>query len=249
VHGFQAEFVVDHQRYLIKVPEELRRVAVLCEPTSVVEKAIDMVAEIQKNRLPDWAAAENIFEGRRVLIAGVGAIGLLAAMVFLLEGAQVWGYDIAEPGSIRARLLEEMGGKYICAKETKPKEIKNLTQHVDVILEAAGNTKLDFDLLSALSENGVYALTGVTQRNQTVSVDGGSIMEDIVLKNQVIVGSVNAHIRHWEKAIEDLLAAKQKWKTIPDAFITNRFSPEDFKVPFFSRPEQEIKTIIVWSKE
>lgn len=249
INGYQTEFVVDHQRYLIKVPEELRNVGVLCEPTSVVEKAIDLVAKIQKERLPDWAAAEKTFQGRHILIAGVGAIGLLAAMVLILEGAQVWGYDIVDPHSSRAKLLEEMGGKYICAKETKTQDINKITKHIDVILEAAGNTKLDFDLLNVLSENGAYVLTGVTPKNDMVSFDGGTTMENMVLKNQVVVGSVNANIRHWEKAIQDLLAAKKRWKNIPDAFITNRYTPSDYKTPFYTRPEDEIKTIVVWNKE
>jgi threonine dehydrogenase-like Zn-dependent dehydrogenase len=73
-HGFQSEFVVDRQKYLVKVPEELKEAAVLCEPTSIVEKAIDLAGRIQRMRLPDWGAEdEQVFRGRRVLVAGVGA--------------------------------------------------------------------------------------------------------------------------------------------------------------------------------
>lgn len=245
-HGFQSEYVVDHEKYLIKVPEELVYSAVLCEPVSVVEKAIDLVSEIQKARLPDWREATRVFQGRRVLIAGVGAIGLLAAMVFILEGAQVWGYDIVDPQSLRARLLEQMGGKYLCAKDVNLQAVHEITKHIDVIFEAAGNTKLNFDLIHVLSENGVYVVTGVTPKNVNVSIDGGTMMENIVLKNQVIVGSVNAHIKHWEKAIRDMDLAKKRWNTIPEAFVTNRFHPEDFKVPFYTRQDNEIKTVIQW---
>ncbi|MFH0752346.1 MAG: alcohol dehydrogenase catalytic domain-containing protein, partial [archaeon] len=39
VHGGMAEYVVDVPDYLVKVPEELKNVAVLLEPLSVVEKA------------------------------------------------------------------------------------------------------------------------------------------------------------------------------------------------------------------
>lgn len=246
IQGFQSEYVIDHQKYLIKVPESLRKCAVLCEPTSVVEKAIDMVQLIQQSRLPNWKQEANPFQGRRVLIAGVGAIGLLAAMVLLLRGAQVWGYDIVEPNSMRPQLLKKMGGNYLCAKECKPEQILKEMKHVDVIFEAAGNTKLDFDLMPVLGTNGAYVFTGVTERNKPVSVDGGSIMLDLVLKNQVYIGSVNAHIRHWEQAIADLEAARKKWNNLPETFITSRFTPEEFKTPFFSRPENEIKSVICW---
>jgi threonine dehydrogenase-like Zn-dependent dehydrogenase len=170
-------------------------------------------------------------------------------MVFILEGAQVWGYDIIDANSTRTKLLEQMGGHYIDGKKTKPQEINTFTKRIDVILEAVGNTRLDFDLFSALSENGIYVLTGVAQRDKTVTVDGGKIMERLVMKNQVIVGSVNANIVHWEKAIKDLLAANKRWHNIPNAFITHRFSPHDFKIPFFTRPENEIKTVIRWSND
>ncbi len=37
------EFVVDDQRYMVKVPKELRDVAVLLEPLTVAEKAAEQV--------------------------------------------------------------------------------------------------------------------------------------------------------------------------------------------------------------
>jgi glucose 1-dehydrogenase len=82
--GFQSEFVVDQEKYLVKVPSAIEKFAVLCEPTSVVEKAIDEILTIQKARLPDWANAINL-SGKRALVAGLGPIGLLAAMVLSLK--------------------------------------------------------------------------------------------------------------------------------------------------------------------
>ena len=39
--GYQTEFVVDREQYIVQVPPELEPVGILLEPLSVVEKAID----------------------------------------------------------------------------------------------------------------------------------------------------------------------------------------------------------------
>lgn len=243
--GFQAEYVVDHEKHLIKVPMSLRSCAVLSEPTSVIEKGIDVLIQTQKARLNNWKE-ENCLLGRRVLIAGIGAIGLLAAMVFLLHGAEVWGYDITPPDSLRPSLLKKMGGNYIYGKEVSSHDISKHTHHIDVIFEAVGNVELSFHLTSNLGANGAYILTGVTDPNKSLNCNGGKIIRNLVLKNQAFIGSVNAHKRHWEQAIIDLERAKAKWGSIPDAFITNKFSPEEFMGPFYSRQDNEIKTVIQW---
>ena len=53
-HGFQSEFVVDNEKYLIKVPEEIKEVGVLTEPMSVAAKAIDEAMIMQAARLKDF---------------------------------------------------------------------------------------------------------------------------------------------------------------------------------------------------
>src|SRR6266498_2986062 len=47
VHGFLTERYVEEPEYLIRVPDSLRDVAVLLEPTSIVEKGIAQAFEIQ----------------------------------------------------------------------------------------------------------------------------------------------------------------------------------------------------------
>ena len=53
VHGFLTERYVEEPRYLIKIPPALSEVAVLLEPTSIVEKGIAQAYEIQR-RLKVW---------------------------------------------------------------------------------------------------------------------------------------------------------------------------------------------------
>ena len=47
-HGYLAEYYADSAEFLVKVPERLKSVAVLLEPTSIAEKAITQAYEIQR---------------------------------------------------------------------------------------------------------------------------------------------------------------------------------------------------------
>ena len=70
--GYQTEYVVDSEQYLVRLPAELEPVGVLMEPLSVVEKAIDEALRLQTLRLPEAATTPDWFHGRRCLIAGLG---------------------------------------------------------------------------------------------------------------------------------------------------------------------------------
>ena len=76
-HGYMTEFVVDDQRYMVKVPKELREVAVLLEPLTVAEKAAEQVRALAA-RLP--GELKNDPSNLRAVVLGAGPIGLLGAM-------------------------------------------------------------------------------------------------------------------------------------------------------------------------
>ena len=63
-HGYLTEYYVDDPEYIVKVPPGLRDVAVLLEPTTVVEKGIAQAFEIQR-RLRVWRPAPGGGHGCR----------------------------------------------------------------------------------------------------------------------------------------------------------------------------------------
>jgi threonine dehydrogenase-like Zn-dependent dehydrogenase len=87
--GYQAEYVVDQEQYVVQVPPRLKSLGVLSEPLSVAEKGIDEAVRLQSARLPDAPATPDWLHGRRCLVAGLGPIGLLAAVALRLRGAEV----------------------------------------------------------------------------------------------------------------------------------------------------------------
>jgi threonine dehydrogenase-like Zn-dependent dehydrogenase len=239
--GFQSEWIVDDEEFILKVPQSLKQLAVLTEPTTVVVKAIDHACQIQTQRLKLSGKPQDWLRGKTALVAGLGPIGLMAAMVLGLRGAKVIGVDVDEETNLRVKLLKAMGGTYI---RGEPKEIGQ----VDLILEAAGIAQLDFELLSLLGVNGIYALTGVSNKSAAFSLEGGSLMRNLVLKNQVIFGSVNASKSHFNQAIIDLGAAKAKWPGVIEQIITTKATPDHFKDVLQKKDSDEIKAIIEWDQ-
>jgi glucose 1-dehydrogenase len=246
LHGFQSEFVLDEEKYVFKVPPLIKEIAVLTEPTTVVEKAIEVACRIQTARLPGEKDPEKWLTGKNVLVAGLGPIGLLAAMVLSIRGAKVWGLDVVDPNSARPTILKGMGGRYIKSSESALQNFSGECKQLDMVLEAAGIAKLNFDLMKLLGNNGIYALTGVPGNEKPFTVDGGPLMCQMVLKNQVIVGSVNASLSHFKKAIDDLEKAEKTWKGLIQKLITSRTPYSRFEKAIHSHTPNEIKAIIEW---
>ena len=76
----------------------------------------------------------------------------------------------------------------------------------------------------------------------------GDVVADVaakvVLKNHVLVGSVNANKRHWYKASRALAEADRAWL---GRLITRREKPEDFRQALQRTPD-DIKVVIQFSE-
>lgn len=247
-HGYETEMVIEEEKYLIPVPKAIKHIGVLTEPTTVVEKAIDEACRIQVTRLPGNMEKFAWLKDRNVLVAGLGPIGLLAAMVLRLKGAKVWGLDIVEPNTPRPKILEEMGGVYIKSSDVTIEKFAKSCSQLDMVVEAAGIAKLDFDLIKLLGYNGIYVLTGVPGDERPLNVDGAGLMRQLVLKNQIILGSVNAGIVHFHMAVKDLEEASNKWKGLIETLITSKTSYKEFEKVLKTHPPDEIKSVIEWGE-
>lgn len=243
--GYQTEYVVDGEEYVVKVPREIAPIGVLSEPMSIAEKAIDEATLIQRARLPD--ATGGWLAEKRVVVAGLGPIGLLAAFALRLRDAEVLGLDIVDPDSQRARILESIGGRYVDGRKVRPEALSEHFGEIDLIFEATGVAHLEFDLLSALGRSGLYVLTGIPEGDRPIDIHGAVLMRNLVLGNQVVVGSVNASKRHFEMAVEDLARARDTWSGAIDRIITHRLPYTQFADVLSTHPEDEIKAVLEWA--
>ena len=182
--GYQTEFAVDAEQNVVRVPDELESVGVLVEPLSVAEKAIDEAVRIQGSRLPDFQSTPHWLFGKRCLVAGLGPIGLLAAMILRLRGAEVFGLDVVDPASTRPKWIEGIGGHYEDGRVTSPADLHSTTGGMDLVFEATGIATVELNLLDALTINGAYVLTGIPSGDRPLQIDASETLRRLVLNNQ-----------------------------------------------------------------
>src|SRR5438128_9879355 len=108
-HGFLTEYYVEDAEYVVKIPQGLKEVGVLLEPTTVVEKGIAQSYEIQR-RLRVWRP-------KRAAVMGAGTIGLLATLVLRLRGLQVTTFGKTPNPYLNSDLIEAIGATYQSTQE------------------------------------------------------------------------------------------------------------------------------------
>jgi threonine dehydrogenase-like Zn-dependent dehydrogenase len=245
--GYQAQFVVDHEQFFVKVPSEIINIGVLTEPMSVAAKAIDEAVIIQSARLQDILSGKNWLTGKKALVAGLGPIGLMAAFALRLHGAHVTGLDIVDADSLRVDLLKRIGGNYIDGRNVKTTDIDEAFGEFDFVFEATGIEKLQFQLIDTLGPNGIYVATGISGADRPLTMNAGELMNQLVLKNQVVLGSVNASIAHYKMAVDYLQQSQQQWPDVITKVITRRVPYSSFQRSLFAHDSEDIKLVVEWT--
>ena len=229
-HGFMTEYYVDEEQYLNFVPHNLRDVAVLVEPLTIAEKGLAQVWQAQ-GRLP-WAPpatpVQERGKGRTAVVLGAGPVGLLGAMTFAINGFKTVVYSRSKTPNLKSELVTSLGLEYISSESVTPAQLANRLGNIDLVYEALGNPQIAFEVLNELGTNGVYVFTGIPAPEQSITIDGGLLMRNVVLKNQAIVGTVNADRAAFEGAIRDLGEFKKRWPQALASLITSRHRVDDF---------------------
>ena len=244
--GYQTEFVVDQEQYVVRVAPELEPVGVLLEPLSVVEKAIDESLRLQTVRCPYAATTPDWFHGRSCLVAGLGPVGLLAAMVIRLRGGEVYGLDVVDANTARPKWLDAIGGHYIDGRQVPADQVDDKIGYMDFILDASGVAAVEFNLLDALALNGIYVLTGIPGGDRPLQIPGAELIRRLVLANQLMFGSVNAARGHFQMAVDDLAQAQLRWGDHIASLITNRYPWDQFAGLMNQHHPDAIKEVIEW---
>jgi len=230
-HGFMTELVVDHEEYMNPVPAELREIAVLVEPLTIAEKALEQVRQVQQ-RLP-WVCARpspGAPEYRhRAVVIGAGPVGLLGAMALVNAGFETAVYSRGAKPNPKAALVESIGGRYLDAERMSVDELAEEVGNIDLVYEAAGASQVAFEAMKVFGTNGIFAFTGVPGRKAPIEVDTDLVMRNLVLKNQVVFGTVNAGRVAFEDAIGDLGTFHRRWPDAVRALITGRFPLDAYR--------------------
>jgi threonine dehydrogenase-like Zn-dependent dehydrogenase len=199
-HGYLTEYYVDDEEFIVKVPQGLKDVAVLLEPTTVVEKGIAQAYEIQR-RLRVWRP-------RRAAVLGAGTIGLLATLALRLRGIDVSVFGLTRKPYLNSDLIEALGARYESTRDLPVLQAARDSGPFDLIFEATGFAPIVFDAMQALAKNGVLVLSSVTGGDHRIEVPADRINLDFVLGNKVMVGTVNANREYFEAGVKDLAQAE-----------------------------------------
>jgi threonine dehydrogenase-like Zn-dependent dehydrogenase len=225
-HGYGSERWTVEAGYAVKIDPSLESVGMLMEPTTIVAKAWDHIERI---------GSRGWFEPERVLITGAGPIGLLAAMLGAQRGLDVHVLDRAKDGP-KPKLAEDLGGEYYAGsvadavKACKP----------DIVIEATGVAQLVFDAMQETAAAGITCLTGVSPTGRELTVDAGALNRELVLENDVVFGSVNANLRHYQMAADALAKADRSWL---ERLITRRVPLDRFQEAL-DRKSDDVKVVI-----
>ncbi|WP_426749752.1 glucose 1-dehydrogenase [Myxococcus sp. Y35] len=215
-HGFLQEWTVEDEAYLVVVPRELSDVAVLIEPLTVAAKAAEQAQAVQE-RLP-WERTRI-----RALVLGAGPVGILGAMSMVVKRYDTFVYSLESAASERAALIRALGASYICGQDVSLRDLEPF----DVIYEAVGISSVAFAAFTALDSNGLFIFTGIPGHGAANPINTDALMRDIVLKNQLILGTVNASRSAYELAISELEQAMFLFPQSVRALITRRSTLEE----------------------
>lgn len=230
-HGYMTEYFVEDQAHLNFVPRELRDVAVLVEPLTVAEKALAQVWQVQQ-RLP-WSngstSESNRGAGKTAVVLGAGPVGILGAMTLVINGFKTFVYSRSAEPNPKADLVNAIGAKYISSDTTPLAEFAKMVGNIDLVYEALGVASISFDVMKVLGLNGVFVFTGIPPHKPAIPVEADSLMRQVVLMNQAIIGTVNADRPAFENAIRDLGIFKQRWPEALRKVITGRHPLENYR--------------------
>jgi glucose 1-dehydrogenase len=228
IDGFMSERWRIEPDYAMKIDSSLGLLGVLLEPTTVVTKAWESVEAV---------GMRAFWQPRTVLVTGAGPIGLMAALIGKQNGMDVHVFDRVESGP-KPDLVRALGATYHSGS------IEAIGFEPDVIIECTGVGQVIGRAILQVGSGGVICLTGVGSGGASSSIPAADLATEVVLRNKVIVGSVNANKRHWYKAGGILARADRAWLS---RLISRCERPEDFKSALQRRPD-DIKVVVQFSE-
>ncbi len=244
-HGFMTELVVDEARYMNTVPRALRDVAILVEPLTIAEKALIQLWQIQE-RLPWACPVEPGKSGghcHTAVVLGAGPVGLLGALALVAADFDTYVFSREPVPNAKAVLLARVGARYVSSADETFAQLAARLGNVDVVYEATGASHIAFEALQSLGTNSVFVFTGVPGRKAPIEVDADALMRNLVLKNQIVFGTVNASRAAFEAAIRDLGVFEARWPGVARALVTGHFPMEAHR-DLLLGPTSGIKNVV-----
>jgi threonine dehydrogenase-like Zn-dependent dehydrogenase len=228
IDGFMSELWRVEPECVIKIDRSLGILGVLLEPATVVTKAWEQIAAVGQRAF--W-------EPRTVLVTGAGPIGLLAALVARQHGPEIHVLDRVESGP-KPELVRALGATYHAGT------VADVGFEPGVIVECTGVGAVIADSIRYVGAGGIVCLTGTGSGGPLGALPMADLATEVVLRTNVVIGSVNANKRHWYKAGEVLARADRTWLA---RLVTRRERPEEF-MRALQRDQEDIKVVVQFAE-
>jgi threonine dehydrogenase-like Zn-dependent dehydrogenase len=131
-------------------------------------------------------------------------------------------------------LVRALGATYHCGG------VEAIEFEPDVIIECTGVGPVINSCIQHIAAGGIVCLTGVGAGGPEGHLITADVAAQAVLKNEVVVGSVNANKRHWYKAGEALARADRDWLS---KLISRCEKPENLAQALERKPD-DIKVVV-----
>lgn len=227
LHGFGSELFRIEAGFAVKIDPALDRLGVLLEPASILAKAWEEIALIER-RAPPPAR-------RTLLVTGAGPIGLIAGLMGRQRDFDVHVFD-RPSGGTKPALVRDLGATW------HDGDIRDTVERLapDVVIECTAAPALVRDLIGRTAATGIICLAGVSVPGALLDTDLGWINRTLVLSNQLVFGTVNANRRHYEQAAVALAQAERKWL---ERLITRRVPLDRWQEALHAQPD-DVKVVI-----
>ena len=250
IDGFLTSYVVDEEKYILKLPKGMEKYGIFVEPLSIAEKGIEQIKLIQ-SRLP-WACehpnhsfdSKNWGSCKTAFVIGAGPLGILATCLLRLAGVETYVLERKEEDHIKIKTIKNLGAKYIDIRKASIPEAFKIAGDVHIIFEASGASEFAINMIPHMSRSSIYVMTGIPKGELKATFDAHAILRQIVRYNQVIVGIVNSNKTHFEMAIKDIPKINKKFNNMLDNVATHRFKLNECEKYFSLQDKSRLKIVV-----
>ena len=180
----------------------------------------------------------NILPTQYCLVSGPGSIGLLILMLLKLRNSNVVLAGITKDEK-RLEIGNKLGGDLVLnvEKEDFTTSLYNKfgIKEVDVCFECSGSGKSLNNCINHLKRMGSIIQVGIFDNEQVIKIN------DIVLKQIALFGSLGFKWRSWFKSLEMLKNNKLNL----DLLITHKYKLDAWKDAFNKAKESESLKVII----
>ena len=123
-------------------------------------------------------------------------------------------YSRELPPSPRINLVHAIGATYVSSQATTFPDLAAQMGYINLVYEAVGHSHFRSSASKSLGANGIFVLTGVPGLQAFIEADPARLMRDMVLKNQVLLGTVNAGPEAFASALRNLDVFRRHWRAV-----------------------------------